>query len=129
MTLVQAETTSYRVDVRSIGAVAILPADDDARRQQYRIAAPLGADSHPVCTVQYRYSTRTVPVQYPYSTRTVPVQYPYSISVLRPDLVGTVPVIVGSLSESRLKSVHFLVEETSVPMTSSVSIQIIKINH
>ncbi len=38
-------------------------------------------------------------------------------------------VIVGSLSGSRLKSARFLVGESSVPMASSVSIQIIKINH
>jgi hypothetical protein len=38
-------------------------------------------------------------------------------------------VIVGSLSESRLKSVRFLVEESSARMTSSELAKIIKINH
>jgi hypothetical protein len=38
-------------------------------------------------------------------------------------------VIVGSLSESRLKSVGFLVEESSEVMTSSEAMKIIKINH
>jgi hypothetical protein len=36
-------------------------------------------------------------------------------------------LIVGSLSGSRLKSVRFLVEESSVDVTSSVDDQIIKI--
>ncbi len=38
-------------------------------------------------------------------------------------------LIVDSLSESRLKSVRFLVGESSVDVTSSVDGQIIKINH
>ncbi len=38
-------------------------------------------------------------------------------------------LIVGSLSGSRLKSVRFLVGESSVDVTSSVDGQIIKINH
>ncbi len=38
-------------------------------------------------------------------------------------------IIVGSLSESRLKSVRFLVEESSARMTSSERAKIIKINH
>jgi hypothetical protein len=59
------------------GAVAILPADDDARRQQYRIAA----HSEPTLILYVQYST-------------VEVQYRCSTSVLRPDLVGAVPVHV-----------------------------------
>jgi hypothetical protein len=38
-------------------------------------------------------------------------------------------LIVGSLSGSRLKSVRFLVGESSVPVASSVPVQTIKINH
>ncbi len=38
-------------------------------------------------------------------------------------------LIVGSLSESRLKSVRFLVEEISASVTSSEFARIIKINH
>jgi hypothetical protein len=38
-------------------------------------------------------------------------------------------VIVGSLSGSRLKSVRFLVGESSARMTSSALAKIIKINH
>jgi hypothetical protein len=38
-------------------------------------------------------------------------------------------VIVGLLSESRQKSVRFLVGESSVPVASSVPGQIIKINY
>jgi hypothetical protein len=38
-------------------------------------------------------------------------------------------VIVGSLSESRLKSVRFLVEEISEAVTSYEAVKIIKINH
>jgi hypothetical protein len=38
-------------------------------------------------------------------------------------------VIVGSLSGSRLKSVRFLVGESSEVMTSSEVVKIIKINH
>ncbi len=46
------------------------------------------------------------------------------------DTVLAIPeLIVGSLSGSRQKSVRFLVGESSVPVTSSVSVQIIKINH
>jgi hypothetical protein len=43
-------------------------------------------------------------------------------------LLGLI-IIVGSLSESRLKSVRFLVEEIIVDVTSNVDRQIIKINH
>ncbi len=46
-----------------------------------------------------------------------------SIRVISPRL------IVGSLSGSRLKSVRFLVGKTDVDVTSSVNVQIIKINH
>jgi hypothetical protein len=38
-------------------------------------------------------------------------------------------LIVGSLSESRLKSVRFLVEESGELMTSGELMKIIKINH
>jgi hypothetical protein len=38
-------------------------------------------------------------------------------------------IIVGSLSGSRLKSVRFLVEESSARVTSSALAKIIKINH
>jgi hypothetical protein len=38
-------------------------------------------------------------------------------------------VIVDSLSESRLKSVRFLVEESDELMTSDELMKIIKINH
>jgi hypothetical protein len=38
-------------------------------------------------------------------------------------------LIVGSLSGSRLKSVRFLVGESSEVMTSSEAVKIIKINH
>jgi hypothetical protein len=38
-------------------------------------------------------------------------------------------LIVGSLSESRLKSVRFLVGESGVPVASDVPGKIIKINH
>jgi hypothetical protein len=38
-------------------------------------------------------------------------------------------LIVGSLSESRLKSVRFLIEESDADVTSIADRQIIKINH
>jgi hypothetical protein len=38
-------------------------------------------------------------------------------------------LIVGSLSESRLKSVRFLVGKSSARVTSSALTKIIKINH
>jgi hypothetical protein len=38
-------------------------------------------------------------------------------------------IIVGSLSESRLKSVRFLVGESGALMTSDAFAKIIKINH
>jgi hypothetical protein len=38
-------------------------------------------------------------------------------------------LIVGSLSGSRLKSVRFLVEESSEAVTSYEAVKIIKINH
>jgi hypothetical protein len=42
---------------------------------------------------------------------------------------NTSRIIVGSLSESRLKSVRFLVGEISEAMTSYEAMKIIKINH
>jgi hypothetical protein len=38
-------------------------------------------------------------------------------------------LIVGSLSESRLKSVRFLVGESNEAVTSYEAVKIIKINH
>jgi hypothetical protein len=42
---------------------------------------------------------------------------------------GSQALIFGSLSESRLKSVRFLVEESGELMTSDELMKIIKINH
>jgi hypothetical protein len=47
----------------------------------------------------------------------------------RIDFLIFLPLIVGSLSESRLKSVRFLVEEINEAMTSYEAMKIIKINH
>jgi hypothetical protein len=51
-----------------------------------------------------------------------------AVAVVELDMI-VAQVIVDSLSESRLKSVRFLVGESSARVTSSELTKIIKINH